>query len=657
MNKALQITMVIFFLHSVQSAGYIIQDYSELCSKQDYSNPKKFFQLPEKTQLSMSCDELFRSGHLLGKGSFGEVRRVTFPSADGSRPKTAMKKMSPRDSWEKTQILTEISALNAASDSKYTPRLYGCSTTSTNVYLIQTLLGHDLDSVSFRNKIAGQTCAESLGLYRQMFAGLRDLWNAGFVHNDIKPANMMANDDDTRVYLIDFGLAQTNNARNKGMGTPIFMPPSKFSGTGYVSQKDDMYSIALSIAVLEAPRSYDAIFPYGIRNYKGNCFEKHNDLICRNALIPKVKSTLQTAGYGSEQSSATKDTINFTTLLLKMVEYDNFSWSILDVIAIIDRLIQSDPSVKAKKALEEKEAARLAEQAKKAEELRKKLKENHRLEKEVQQDYEAAMKDEAAVILQAGLMGKKEGARDRLAAMEVEKANNLAKLDKLKLNEEFKRNELKKVEYQAREGSEIYNQNKALFKRQPIQPEAMQEEQTFQQPANLVEAPVQENKFQPVLGPKFEDPNPKNYGPILGKKVEDPTPKNKYNPPVQAKNEIANQPLRFKQPAGQAKVERNQIEMAGEYRFNPPYALDNLPAIKKDPSMETKEPAQDQGRRSPQQRKDDRIVRLKAKLVKNKAGKYPYFAGIFELVKLGYLNDNDIDWADPKYNGQYRIRI
>lgn len=612
MNKSLRITLVIFFLHSVQSAGYIVKDYSELCSKQDYSHPKLFYQLPERTEISVSCDQIFRDGRPLGKGSFGEVKKVSFPMADGTVPRVAMKKMTPRDSWEKNQILTEISALNAAASSKYTPRLYGCSITSTNVYLIQTFLAHDLDNVNFRTKIAGQTCAQSLALYLQMFIGLKDLWDAGFVHNDIKPANMMANDDDSQVFLIDFGLAQLNTAGNKGMGTPIFMPPSKFSGYGTVSQKDDMYSVALSIAVLEAPRSYDAVFAGNIRNYKGACFEKHNDAICRTNLIKNVKPILQNAGYGTYQTSATKSTINFTTLLINIIDYDSFNWTYKDVIEIIERLIGADETAKANKAREE-EAARLREEAKRAEALRANIKNNRKVEREVKQDYEAALKEQAGVLLKQGLVkgGNNDDARKRLQAMQAQKEADELKLKKLQLNDEFKRNELQKIEYQAREGSEIYNQNKALFKRQPVVQEEVQ--------APVIQAPIE--KIQPKVEPQ------QHHFDMAG--------------------EFRVQPkVEQKQPA---------INMAGEYRVQAKYAQDPQVNVKK-PSLGAKPVGKNMAGME-QRRVEERLQKLLGRLVRNKRNMYPYFPGILELANKGYLKDSEIDWEDQTYRGVYRIRI
>jgi len=50
----------------------------------------------------------------------------------------------------------------------------------------------------------------------------------GFIHNDIKPCNMMV-DSDGNIYLIDYGIAAFRDDLRMGFrGTPNYLSPEKF---------------------------------------------------------------------------------------------------------------------------------------------------------------------------------------------------------------------------------------------------------------------------------------------------------------------------------------------------------------------------------------------------------------------------------------------
>lgn len=96
---------------------------------------------------------------------------------------------------------------------------------------------------------------------------LKDMHDTGFVHNDIKPENMMMNvakDGNVNVEYIDYGLAsKVNEIRSTNRGTPVYMPPecmcitSRFGWSDILNQykskslymqsdpKSDMYSLGL----------------------------------------------------------------------------------------------------------------------------------------------------------------------------------------------------------------------------------------------------------------------------------------------------------------------------------------------------------------------------------------------------------------------------
>lgn len=270
--------------------------------------------------------------------------------------------MKLQSDYDKKMVLLEISALQAMGKSNYVPRLYGCVTKPTStmlparnqnfgtqakqsptmVYVAQEILHSDLDNTFFKAHVQTKLDVnQSYKLWIQMFQGLKDLWTVGLVHNDIKPANMMTNKDYSRIYLIDLGLTSMSDANVIHGGSPVFMSPPKFDSRAIkVSQKDDFYSVALSIADIEAKTTME-IFSKDQNNrpVSNTCWSKSNTKVCRAAFAFNVAKILSGAGYGAnDQTKKDISTINFTTLMVEMIKYDAFNFSVDEVIAIIYRL-------------------------------------------------------------------------------------------------------------------------------------------------------------------------------------------------------------------------------------------------------------------------------------------------------------------------------
>ncbi|MCF7817259.1 MAG: serine/threonine protein kinase [Kiritimatiellales bacterium] len=84
----------------------------------------------------------------------------------------------------------------------------------------------------------------ALYIMRQALRGLEALHNAGFLHSDIKPANMMI-DRLGLVKLIDYGRAVRVDEENTFlMGTPLYMAPEIHRQQG-ASIQSDIYSVGL----------------------------------------------------------------------------------------------------------------------------------------------------------------------------------------------------------------------------------------------------------------------------------------------------------------------------------------------------------------------------------------------------------------------------
>jgi serine/threonine protein kinase len=104
------------------------------------------------------------------------------------------------------------------------------------------------------------TIAEALPFVTQMTAGLEAAHQAGVIHRDFKPGNLVlvpeagaAPDDPPRLVISDFGLArrhgfgeETITSTGESLGTPLYMAPEQVhSGTEPISPATDIYALGI----------------------------------------------------------------------------------------------------------------------------------------------------------------------------------------------------------------------------------------------------------------------------------------------------------------------------------------------------------------------------------------------------------------------------
>jgi serine/threonine-protein kinase len=114
-------------------------------------------------------------------------------------------------------------------------------------------------SVSLRDSFVKQgpfEPAQSARLVRQVLLALDAAHQAGMVHRDVKPANVLLTPEGN-AKLADFGLVQSRAKVSRSgqtlAGTPTFMAPELFSGTP-ASPQSDVYAVGVMLFYLLSGR-------------------------------------------------------------------------------------------------------------------------------------------------------------------------------------------------------------------------------------------------------------------------------------------------------------------------------------------------------------------------------------------------------------------
>lgn len=92
---------------------------------------------------------------------------------------------------------------------------------------------------------------KTIGYTRQILLGLHRLHQAGIVHRDIKPYNILVTDQDT-VKITDFGLSKIRGERlkkpeNLKVGSPYYAAPEQEQDPDQVDVRADLYSVGVMV--------------------------------------------------------------------------------------------------------------------------------------------------------------------------------------------------------------------------------------------------------------------------------------------------------------------------------------------------------------------------------------------------------------------------
>jgi serine/threonine-protein kinase len=211
----------------------------------------------------------------LGKGGMGEVWLARHRLLDRS---AAIKLVRPEalDDRVTAAILARFereAQATAALSSPHTIRLFdfGRSNDGDFYYVMELLQGRDLESLV--REFGPLPAGRAMHFVRQVCRSLAEAHAAGFVHRDVKPANIYAcrmglEYDFAKV--LDFGLvtleqrspAVTLTAEHRTIGTPAYMAPEMILGAGDADRRVDVYALGcVAYFLLTGQRVFEAETP------------------------------------------------------------------------------------------------------------------------------------------------------------------------------------------------------------------------------------------------------------------------------------------------------------------------------------------------------------------------------------------------------------
>ena len=183
----------------------------------------------------------------LGRGAMGVVYRARDVELGRG---VALKLIAPeyaRSSRVAAYLQREARAL-ATIRSNHVVQVYASGPHKESYFFaMEFIRGRSLDSIINEHKAHGTFVPmyRALTILRQIARGLSAVHAAGIVHRDVKPANIVIEENTGRPVLVDFGLAVSADAHAESAGTPTVMAPEqgRLHQGGIVTIRTDIYSL------------------------------------------------------------------------------------------------------------------------------------------------------------------------------------------------------------------------------------------------------------------------------------------------------------------------------------------------------------------------------------------------------------------------------
>jgi len=258
--------------------------------------PSKEASVPPTKTLETPTEELIRGTTFagryeiieeLGKGGMGKVYRVVDKKLN---EEVAMKLVKPEIASDKKTLERFSNELKLARKivHKNVARMFDLNEEKGTHYItMEYVRGEDLKRLI--RKIGQLSAAQVIPIAKQICEGLAEAHRLGVVHRDLKPQNIMV-DEDGNSRIMDFGIARSLKAKGITgagvmIGTPEYMSLEQVEGKD-VDQRSDIYSLGVILYEMvtgKVPFEGDTPFTIGMKHKS----EIPKDPKALNAQIPE----------------------------------------------------------------------------------------------------------------------------------------------------------------------------------------------------------------------------------------------------------------------------------------------------------------------------------------------------------------------------------
>ena len=261
----------------------------------------------------VDLESSFEIIEVLGRGGMGEVlkakdkrlgRTVAIKRMLGE---LAQSRQASRRFLTEARSMSDLSHFNIVG-------IYEMERSAEGPYIVMEFV--DGGSVGDRLKDGAMELAEAVGIIAQVCDGLQKAHDAGIIHRDIKPDNILLTTDGTPK-LGDFGLARQETIdggktqAGAVLGTLDFMPPEQKADATQADARSDQWSLAATLYQMstgESPRVIDLDeVPKTIRSVLQQALKSNPEL--RYESVTTFGQALRDAMSGPSQVTATIDGI------------------------------------------------------------------------------------------------------------------------------------------------------------------------------------------------------------------------------------------------------------------------------------------------------------------------------------------------------------
>ncbi len=187
----------------------------------------------------------YRLEQLIGRGGMGEVYRAYDTKHDRIVALKVLPSHLAKDVSFQQRFRRESQAAAGINEPHVVP-IHGFGEIDDRLYLDMRLIeGRNLGTI-LGDGGKPLKPALAVSVIEQVAAALDAAHEAGLIHRDVKPSNILITDRDF-AYLIDFGLARTAGeagltTAGSTLGTMAYMSPERFEG-GHIDSRADVYAL------------------------------------------------------------------------------------------------------------------------------------------------------------------------------------------------------------------------------------------------------------------------------------------------------------------------------------------------------------------------------------------------------------------------------